>query len=129
MLIGHLGKDPDVRYLDSGIAVAQFTLATTDKAYTTATGTQVPEKTEWHNIVLWRGLAQVAEKYLHKGDKVYIGGKIRSRSYEDSQGVKRTVVEVFGDEMELLTPKSTVGKGLPEETPSRARQLINEMYP
>ena len=88
ILIGNVGKDPDVRYLDSGVAVANFTLATSDKAYTLANGTQVPERTEWHNIVLWRGLAEIAEKYVHKGDKLYIEGKIRTRSYDDPNGAK-----------------------------------------
>lgn len=106
-LIGNVGKDPEVRYLDSGVAVATFTLATTDRAYTLANGTQVPERTEWHNIVLWRGLAETAEKYVHKGDKLYIEGKIRSRSYDDQNGVKRYVVEIFGDNMEMLTPRSS----------------------
>ena len=105
-LIGNVGKDPEVRYLDSGVAVATFTLATTDRAYTLANGTQVPERTEWHNIVLWRGLAETAEKYVHKGDKLYIEGKIRSRSYDDQNGVKRYIVEIFGDNMEMLTPRS-----------------------
>lgn len=104
-LIGNVGKDPDVRYLDSGVAVATFPLATTDRAYTLANGTQVPERTEWHNIVLWRGLAETAEKYIHKGDKLYIEGKIRSRSYDDQNGVKRYVVEIFADNMEMLTPR------------------------
>ena len=81
-LIGNVGKDPEVRYLDSGVAVATFTLATTDRAYTLANGTQVPERTEWHNIVLWRGLAETAEKYVHKGDKLYIEGKfIKETNY------------------------------------------------
>lgn len=105
-LIGNVGKDPDVRYLDSGVAVATFPLATTDRAYTLPNGTQVPERTEWHNIVLWRGLAETAEKYIHKGDKLYIEGKIRSRSYDDQNGVKRYVVEIFADNMEMLTPRS-----------------------
>ena len=68
ILLGNVGRDPEVRYLDTGIAVASFSLATTDRAYTLANGTQVPEKTEWHNLVLWRGLAETAEKYVHKGD-------------------------------------------------------------
>lgn len=102
-LIGNVGKDPDVRYLDSGVAVASFPLATTDRGYTLANGTQVPERTEWHNIVLWRGLAETAEKYVRKGDKLYIEGKIRSRSYDDQNGVKRYVVEIFGDNMEMLS--------------------------
>lgn len=105
-LIGNVGKDPEVRYLDSGVAVAIFPLATTDRAYTLANGTQVPERTEWHNIVLWRGLAETAEKYVHKGDKLYIEGKIRTRSYDDQNGVKRYVTEIFGDNMEMLTPRS-----------------------
>lgn len=105
-LIGNVGKDPDVRYLDSGIAVATFTLATTDRAYTLPNGTQVPERTEWHNIVLWRGLAQTAEKYVHKGDKLYIEGKIRSRSYDDQNGIRRMVYEIFADNMEMLTSRS-----------------------
>ena len=105
-LIGNVGKDPEVRYLDSGMAVATFPLATTDRAYTLANGTQVPERTEWHNIVLWKNLAEIAEKYVHKGDKLYIEGKIRSRSYDDQNGVKRYIVEIFGDNMEMLTPRS-----------------------
>ena len=105
-LIGNVGKDPEVRYLDSGVAVATFPLATTDRAYTLANGTNVPERTEWHNIVLWRGLAEIAEKYVRKGDKLYIEGKIRSRSYDDQNGVKRYVVEIFGDNMEMLSQRS-----------------------
>lgn len=116
ILIGRLGKDPDVRYLDSGVAVAQFSIATTERGYTAKNGQQVPERTEWHNLVLWRGLAETAEKYLHKGDNIYVEGKLRSRSYEDQQGVKRTIVEVYVDYMEMLTPKST-GKPLSGEIP------------
>lgn len=108
-LIGNVGKDPDVRYLDNGVAVAAFPLATTERGYTLANGTQVPERTEWHNIVLWRGLAETAEKYVHKGDKLYIEGKIRSRSYDDQNGIKRYVVEIFGDNMEMLTPRPVPG--------------------
>ena len=105
ILIGNVGKDPDVRYLDSGVAVATFSLATTERGYTLQNGTQVPDRTEWHNIVLWRGLAQTAEKYVHKGDKLYIEGKIKSRSYDDQNGIKRTIVEIFADNMEMLTPR------------------------
>ena len=81
MLIGHVGKDPDIRILEAGSKVATFSFATTEKGYTLANGTQVPERTEWHNIVVWRGLADVVEKYVHKGDKLYLEGKIRTRSY------------------------------------------------
>ena len=110
ILIGNVGKDPEVRYLDTGVAVANFSLATTDRGYTLANGTQVPDRTEWHNIVLWRGLAETAEKYVHKGDKLYIEGKIRTRSYDDQNGVKRYITEIFADNMEMLTPK---GSGQP----------------
>jgi single-strand DNA-binding protein len=125
MLIGHLGKDPDVRTLDSGTKVCQFTLATTEKGYTLQNGTQVPDRTEWHNLVLWKGLAEVAGKYLHKGDKVFIEGKIRSRSYEDNSKVKRYITEIFADNMEILSTTSKSGSqnnvseaSLPSETPS-----------
>ena len=118
-LIGNVGKDPDVRYLDSGIAVATFPLATTERGYTLANGTQVPERTEWHNIVLWRGLAETAEKYVHKGDKLYIEGKIRTRSYDDQNGIKRYVVEIFGDNMEMLTPRSVQSGQLQPMVPNQ----------
>lgn len=111
ILLGNVGKDPEVRYLDSGVAVATFSLATTDRAYTLANGTQVPERTEWHNLVLWRGLAETAEKYIHKGDKLYVEGKIRTRSYDDQTGAKRYVTEVFVDVMEMLSPKGTAAPG------------------
>ena len=106
ILIGNVGKDPEVRYLDTGVAVATLPLATTDRAYTLQNGTQVPERTEWHNLVLWRGLAETAEKYVHKGDKLYIEGKIRTRSYDDQTGAKRYVTEILVDVMEMLTPRS-----------------------
>ena len=107
ILIGNVGRDPEVRYLDNGVAVATLTLATSERGYTLQNGTQVPERTEWHNVVLWRGLAQTAEKYVHKGDKLYIEGKIKSRSYDDQNGIKRTIVEIFADNMEMLTPRGT----------------------
>lgn len=105
-LIGNVGKDPDIRYYDNNQAVASFPLATTERGYTLANGTQVPDRTEWHNIVLWRGLAQVAEKYVHKGDLLYIEGKIRSRQYDDQNGVHRTRVEIYADNMEILSNRS-----------------------
>lgn len=125
ILIGNVGKDPDVRYLDNGVAVATFSLATTERGYTLQNGTQVPDRTEWHNIVLWRGLAQTAEKYVHKGDKLYIEGKIRSRSYDDQNGVKRNIVEIFADNMEMLTPRGT---SQPQAAPAQpvAQQPVAE---
>lgn len=125
-LIGNVGKDPDVRYLDNGVAVAAFPLATTDRAYTLANGTQVPERTEWHNIVLWRGLAETAEKYVHKGDKLYIEGKIRSRSYDDQNGIKRYVVEIFADNMEMLTPRSPQPATAPSQPAAAQQASVSE---
>lgn len=103
ILIGNVGRDPEVRYVDRDVAVAQFPLATSERAYTLQNGTQVPERTEWHNIVMWRGLAKVAEQYVHKGDRLYIEGKIRSRQYDDPNGIHRTIVEIFADNMEMLS--------------------------
>ena len=104
ILIGNAGKDPEVRYLEKNVAVANFTLATTDRAFTTQGGIQVPERTEWHNIVSWRGLAELAEKYIRKGSQLYIEGKIQTRSY-DKDGIKRYVTEIFADTIQLLGKK------------------------
>ena len=105
ILLGNVGKDPDVKKLDSGISVASFSLATSERAYKLANGTQVPERTEWHNLILWRGLAEIAEKYVRKGDKLYVEGKIKTRSYDDKNGAKRYITEIFVDQMEMLSPK------------------------
>ena len=121
ILIGNVGRDPEVRYLDSGIAVASLPLATTDRAYTLANGTQVPERTEWHNLVLWRGLAETAEKYVHKGDKLYVEGKIRTRSYDDQTVAKRYVTEIFVDSMELLSPRGTAAPGAAAQQPGMSQ--------
>ena len=109
ILIGNVGKEPEIRYTDNHVAVAQFTLATTERGYTLQNGTQVPDRTEWHNIVLWRGLAEIVEKYVHKGDRLYIEGKIRTRSYDDQSGQRRYITEIVGDNMEMLTPRAEAG--------------------
>lgn len=129
ILIGNVGRDPEVRYLDNGVAVATLTLATTERGYTLQNGTQVPERTEWHNVVLWRGLAEVAEKYVHKGDKLYVEGKIRTRSYDDQNGVKRYVVEIFADNMEMLSAPRQAGATVsqPQTQPVQAPQPNGEM--
>lgn len=105
ILMGNVGKDPEYKDFDNGGSVAQFTLATTDRAFKTANGTEVPERTEWHNIVLQNGLARIAKERVKKGDKLYIEGKTRTRSYEDDNGVKRYVTEVYGYNMEMLSPR------------------------
>lgn len=111
-LLGNVGKDPEVRYLDSGVCVAQFSLATTTKGYTSKSGTQVPERTEWHNIVAWRGIAQVIEKYVRKGDKLYVEGELRYRTYEGQDGVNRHITEIYIESMEMLSQKGE-GKPMP----------------
>lgn len=100
ILVGRLGKDPEVRHLESGAAVANFPVATSETYKDRNTGER-KEQTEWHNVVLWRGLAEVAEKYLHKGDQVYIEGKLRTRSWE-KEGVTRYTTEIVGDNMTML---------------------------
>lgn len=100
ILIGNLGKDPEVRHLEGGVAVARFPLATSE-TFKDKTG-QRQEKTEWHNIVLWRGLAEVAEKYLRKGQSVFIEGKIRTNQYQDKEGVQRYSTEIVADNMTML---------------------------
>ena len=102
ILIGNVGKDPEVRYLDKNVAVANFPLATTEKGYTMANGTVVPDRTEWHNIVVWRGLAEFSEKYIKKGSQLFIEGKIKTRSYDDKTGNKRYITEIYGDTVQLL---------------------------
>lgn len=101
ILVGNVGKDPEVRYLDNGVAVATITLATTERGYTLSNGTQVPDRTEWHNIVVWRGLAEVAEKYIRKGSQLYVEGKITTRKWE-KEGVTRYSTEIVADNIELL---------------------------
>ena len=106
MLIGNVGKEPDVRYVDAGVCVASIRLATTERGYTLQNGTEVPERTEWHNIVLWRKLAEVVEKYVHTGDKLFIEGQIHTRTYDDQNGTRRTVTEIWAESLEMLSPKT-----------------------
>ena len=106
MLIGNVGTDPEVRYVDQGVAVARFRFATTEKGYTLQNGTQVPDRTDWHNILLWRRLAESVEQYVHKGDKLYIEGRLRYTTYDDNKGQRRYVTEVWAENMEMLTPRS-----------------------
>lgn len=108
MLIGNVGVDPEVRYVDKDVAVARVRLATTERGYTLQNGTQVPDRTDWHNIVLWRKLAEIVEQYVHKGDKLYVEGRLRYTVYTDKQGVKKSTPEVWAENIELLSPKPRV---------------------
>jgi single-strand DNA-binding protein len=130
ILIGNVGQEPTVKHLENN-TVATFSLATTERGYTMQNGTQVPERTEWHNIVVWRKQAEVVEKYVHKGDKLYVEGKIQSRSYDDKQGVKRYVTEIMAENIELLSPKPQQtapqpAPAQPQQMPPQTRQAVQQ---
>ncbi len=103
ILIGNLGKDPEVKHLENGSTVARFSLATTE-TYKDKEGNRI-KQTEWHNIVVWRGLADIAEKYLNKGSQIFVEGKIKTRSWEDKEGIKRYTTEIVGDNFTILGSK------------------------
>ncbi|WP_258100141.1 single-stranded DNA-binding protein [Marinoscillum pacificum] len=107
ILVGNLGRDPEVRHLENGAVVTSFPIATSETYKDRNTGER-REQTEWHNIVLWRGLAEIAEKYLRKGDQVYIEGKLRTRSWE-KDGITRYTTEVVGDNMTMLGSRTAGG--------------------
>ncbi len=104
MLIGNLGKDPDVQYLEGNIAVAKFPLATTE-TYKDRSGKLISQ-TEWHTVVLWRGLAELSQKYLHKGSLIYVEGRLRTRSWEDKEGSKKFATEIVGDNLIMLDKRN-----------------------
>ncbi len=101
ILIGNVGQDPEVRYLDRGVAIANFPLATTERGYIMQNGTQVPDRTEWHAIVLWRNLAEWSEKYLRKGMKIYVEGKLQTRIWE-KEGVRKSKTEIVAENVQIL---------------------------
>lgn len=105
MLIGNVGQDPVVRYYDADQAVAQVRLATTERGYKLQNGTTVPDHTDWHNLVFYHKLAKIVEQYVHKGDKLYVEGRIRYRTYDDKQGKRVYVTEIVAENMEMLTPR------------------------
>ncbi len=105
MLIGNVGQEPEIRYVDNDVAVARLSLATTERGYTLQNGTQVPDRTDWHTVILWRKLAKIVEEYVHKGDKLYIEGRIRYVSFNDKQGARRMATEIWAENMEMLTPR------------------------
>jgi single-strand DNA-binding protein len=123
MLIGNVGKDPEIRHLESGTAVANITLATTER-YKDRNG-ETQEQTEWHNVVLWRGLADVTERFVRKGSQIFIEGKIRSRSWEDQSGQKRYTTEIVADNMQLLGRRSDN----PANASSRPASSANNVQP
>ncbi len=124
ILVGNVGKDPEIRHLDTGVAVANFPLATSE-TYTAKNGEKVTT-TEWHNIVLWRGLAEVAEKYVTKGKQLYIEGKIRTRSYDDKDGNKKYMTEIYGETMQMLGTKADDKSGANPYSQNQGNQSNKE---
>lgn len=106
MLIGNVGTDPDVRYYDADQSVATLRLATNEKGGVLPNGTRIPDRTDWHNLVFYRKLAKVVEYYVHKGDKLYVEGRLQYRRYDDKRGIERTAVEIIVDSMEMLTARA-----------------------
>ena len=106
ILIGNVGREPEVRYVDNNMPVARISLATSEKAYTLKNGTQVPERTEWHRIVAWRDTAQFVEKFVHTGDKIFVEGQLRTRAYNDKNGIQRNVTEIMAERIERLSPRA-----------------------
>ncbi|MCX6242192.1 MAG: single-stranded DNA-binding protein [Bacteroidetes bacterium] len=118
ILVGNLGRDPEIQRFDNGVKKASFSLATTEQ-YKGKDGEKASH-TEWHNIILWRGLAEVAENYLKKGNTVYVEGRIRKREYQDKDGVKKFIYEIMGDVLQMLgsgggTRREDSGAALPAE--------------
>ena len=135
ILVGNLGKDPEVRHLENGTAVANFPIATSE-SYKDKQGNRV-DQTEWHNIVVWRKLAEIAESYLKKGSQIYLEGKLRTRSWEDPQGNKRYTTEVVADTFTMLGRKDDNNQGggntganaynQPANTPSTSNAANNSV--
>jgi len=105
MIIGNVGKDPELQVTSDGTPFTRFSLAV-NRSYKSSSGEKV-EETEWFNVVTWRQLAEICERYLHKGSKVYIEGRLSQRKYTDREGIQRTAVDVIATDMEMLSPKST----------------------
>jgi single-strand DNA-binding protein len=125
ILIGNLGADPEIRHLQNGISVANFRIATSETFKDKTTGEKREQPPEWHNIVAWRGLAEITEKYLKKGSKVYIEGKLRTRKWE-KDGIDRYTTEIMADEMELLDRAPNAGG---QDQPQRAAASTSNAPP
>ncbi|MDR1116327.1 MAG: single-stranded DNA-binding protein [Tannerella sp.] len=125
ILIGYVGKDPDIRYFDNGHAIANFPLATSERGYRLANGTEVPERTEWHNIVATRDRAQFIEKYVKKGSLMYVEGKIRTRNYDDKDGNKRYVTEIYADRVEFYSTGSGTRRDEQQESSNASATAAN----
>ena len=130
ILVGNLGKDPEVRYLEGGTAVANFPIATSE-TFKDRTSGERKTNTEWHNIVVWRGLAEIAEEYLKKGSQIYLEGKLRTRQWQDKDGNNRYTTEVIADNLQMLGRKedSTAGSTTPTNTPTDMQDSVKTENP
>lgn len=122
ILVGNVGKDPEVRHLEGGVTVARFSLAT-NETYTDKSGKKVTQ-TEWHNIVVWRGLAEIAEKYVKSGKLLYVEGRLRNSSYEDKEGNKRYTTEILCDNFRFLGPNTGQGEKAKESIESEGPNMV-----
>lgn len=125
ILVGNLGRDPEMRYTPNSIAVCSFSVATSETYKDKNSGERITQ-TEWHNIVLWRGLAETSEKYLRKGSKVYIEGKLKTRKWDDKQGITRYSTEIVADVMQMLDKKVTDS---PESFVSKTTEVKQAVEP
>jgi single-strand DNA-binding protein len=125
ILVGHLGKDPEIRNLEGGVSVTSFPLATSETF--NKDGRKV-EQTEWHNIVMWRGLAEIAAKFLSKGKLVYIEGKLRTRSFEDKEGVKKYTTEIVAENFTMLGRKSDFDADTAKSSSKAGESFIDQQF-
>lgn len=122
-VIGYVGKEPKISMTQNNAKIASFSIATTEKSYTTQNGVVIPERTEWHNIVVFGKLADVIEKYIHKGSRMYIEGKMRTRAFTDKNGVQKTITEINVDNLEMLDSKTTQQPSSVDISQINARQI------
>lgn len=126
ILVGFTGKNPEIRYFD-GVAMASFSLATTERQRTSPTGVVIPERTEWHNIVMWAKDAEIAEKYISKGTKLYIEGRLRTRVWQDKAAIKHTVTEIIVENFDILQRPNVAAPQNPQSQPPQPPQPPREI--
>lgn len=126
ILLGYVGKDPEIKEFESG-KVAKMTIATTEKGYKLKSGKDIPDRTEWHNIMLWGGLAEVAEKYINKGQQVYIEGKIQTRSWADKEGITHYTTEVVASDLQMLGKRESGARVVTTPTAINTKVIDNDL--